>query len=60
LHAARALQSLGDLVKPAHPAMLEVLERARREEKAVGDPAMYLRFSLEAALEPPPVQAGSP
>jgi hypothetical protein len=34
--------------------MREVLERARREEATVGDPAMYLRFSLEAALPPFP------
>jgi hypothetical protein len=32
--------------------MREVCERARRDEKAAGDPAMYLRFSLESALQP--------
>jgi hypothetical protein len=31
--------------------MHEVCERARREEETVGDPAMFLRFSLEAALQ---------
>lgn len=30
--------------------MREVLERVRREEKNAGDPAMFLRFSLESAL----------
>lgn len=51
LHAARALQLLGDRAKPAWPAMREVCERARREENTVGDAAMYLRFSLESALQ---------
>jgi hypothetical protein len=32
--------------------MGEVGERARREELSAGDPAMHLRFSLEAALAP--------
>ena len=53
LHAARALQLLGDRAEPVRPAIREVLAPARRDEKSVGDPAMYLRFSLEAALEPP-------
>jgi hypothetical protein len=52
LHAARALQLLGERARPAWPAMREVLERARRDEPTVGDPAMYLRFSLESALQP--------
>jgi N-sulfoglucosamine sulfohydrolase len=52
LHAARALQLLGDRARPAWPAMREICERARREEKTAGDPAMYLRFSLESALSP--------
>ncbi|MBE7502874.1 MAG: sulfatase [Verrucomicrobiales bacterium] len=50
LHAARALQLLGQRAAPAWPVMREVLEQARREEPSVGDPAMYLRFSLETAL----------
>jgi hypothetical protein len=50
LHAARALQLLGDRAAAVRPAMREICDRARREEKALGDPAMYLRFSLEAAL----------
>lgn len=53
LHAARALQLLGDQAQPAWPAMRELLERARRDEKTLGDPAMYLRFSLESALLKP-------
>jgi arylsulfatase A-like enzyme len=52
LHAARALQLLGERARPVWPAMREVCERARRNEKAAGDPAMYLRFSLEAAFSP--------
>ena len=50
LHAARTLQLLGERARPVWPAMGAVCERARDEEKTVGDPAMYLRFSLEAAL----------
>jgi hypothetical protein len=50
LHAARALELLGDRAQPAWPAMREALERARRDEKTAGDPAMFLRFSLESAL----------
>jgi len=50
LHAARALQLLGNRAQPVWPTMRRVCERARREEKALGDPAMYLRFSLESAL----------
>jgi hypothetical protein len=50
LHAARALELLGGRAQPAWPAMREVLERVRREEKNAGDPAMFLRFSLESAL----------
>ena len=53
LHAARTFQLLGDRAQPVWPAMLAVLDRARREEKVVGDPAMYLRFSLEAAMPAP-------
>lgn len=52
LHAARTLQLLGARARPAWPAMREVCERARRDENMVGDPAMYLRFSLESALSP--------
>jgi uncharacterized sulfatase len=51
LHAARALQLLGDRARLSWPAMRETLERARREELTVGDPAMYLRFSLDSALQ---------
>lgn len=50
LHAARALELLGERARPAWPAMREVLERVRREEQRAGDPAMFLRFSLESAL----------
>jgi arylsulfatase A-like enzyme len=50
LHAARALQLLGHQAEPVKPAMREIGERARREEPSVGDAAMYLRFSLDAAL----------
>jgi arylsulfatase A-like enzyme len=50
LHAARTLQLLGASARPIWPVMIEVCNRARREEPSVGDQAMYLRFSLEAAL----------
>lgn len=52
LHAARALELSGRRAQPAWPVMREVLQRVRDEEASVGDPAMYLRFSLEAALGP--------
>jgi arylsulfatase A-like enzyme len=50
LHAARALQLLGARARPAWPVMRQVLERVRRDEPTVGDPAMFVRFSLETAL----------
>ncbi len=50
LHAARALQLLGNRARPAWPVMRQVRAQARRDEKTVGDPAMFLRFSLESAL----------
>jgi hypothetical protein len=52
LHAARTLQLLGQRAQPAWPAMREVCDRARLDEKTKGDPAMFLRFSLESALQP--------
>lgn len=52
LHAARNLQLLGEQAQPVWPAMRQVLDRARQQEAAVGDPARFLRFSLEAALTP--------
>lgn len=54
LHAARALQLLGRRAQPVWPTMRHVLDRVRREEPTVGDPAMFLRFSLEAALQEAP------
>ncbi len=50
LYAARVLQLLGDRAHPVWPAMREACERARREENLAGDLAMFIRFSLEAAL----------
>jgi arylsulfatase A-like enzyme len=48
LRAARALQSLGGHARPVRLAM----ESALAEMKDLkGDPAMFLRFALEAALE---------
>lgn len=52
LHAARALQLLGPRARAAWPAMRDVCERVGRQEAALGDPAMFLRFSLESALAP--------
>lgn len=52
LHAARALELLGKRGQPAWPAMREVLDDVRRKEKTAGDAAMFLRFSLESALQP--------
>ncbi len=53
LHAARALQLLEGRSKPVWPIMRQVLERARNQEMTVGDPAMFLRFSLESAVSAP-------
>jgi N-sulfoglucosamine sulfohydrolase len=52
LHAARALELLGPVAKPVQPAMQARLAIARAAE-AKGDPlSMFIRFSLEAALQP--------
>uniref|UniRef100_UPI0037852066 sulfatase-like hydrolase/transferase n=1 Tax=Prosthecobacter sp. TaxID=1965333 RepID=UPI0037852066 len=52
LHAARSLELLGPAAQPAHDAMRAALVTARVAEKS-GDPiAMFIRFSLEAALSP--------
>jgi len=48
LRAARALQLLGEKARPALPAMKKVLQDARGRP---GDPCMFLRFSLEAAVK---------
>jgi uncharacterized sulfatase len=50
LHAARALELLGTTARPVFPAMRERLARARAAEAAGSDVAMFLRFTLEAAL----------
>jgi len=47
LHAARTLELLGEKARPALPAMRAAAESARKKR---GDPAMFLRFSLNAAL----------
>ncbi len=52
LHTARALQLLGGRARAALPVMREVCEQTRRDEATAGDAAMFLRFSLEAALNP--------
>jgi arylsulfatase A-like enzyme len=51
LHAARALQLLGDAARPLFPAMADVLATARARESS-SDIQMFIRFSLEAALQP--------
>jgi hypothetical protein len=50
LHAARALQLVGDSARPLFPAMAEVLAAARARE-STSDIQMFIRFSLEAALQ---------
>lgn len=52
LHAARALERLGPTAKPLHPEMRDALAKAREAQKAGDDIAMFVRFSLEAALNP--------
>jgi len=48
LRAARALQLLGEKARPVRPAMEAALAEIKGQ---TGDPAMFLRFALEAALE---------
>jgi N-sulfoglucosamine sulfohydrolase len=50
LHAARTLELLGERARPLLPKMRETLQRARAEEQQ-GDMPMFIRFSLEAAVE---------
>lgn len=50
LHAARALELLGPAANPAREAMRSALHAAREAEKSGDTIAMFLRFSLEAAL----------
>lgn len=50
LHAARALELLGPRAQPAHAAMRAALATARAAEKSGDYMAMFVRFSLEAAL----------
>jgi arylsulfatase A-like enzyme len=52
LHAARALQLLGPAAQAAQAPMRAALARAREQERAGSDMAMYIRFSLEAASAP--------
>jgi len=50
LHAARALELLGSAARPAHAEMRVRLAAAREAESRGNDIAMFIRFSLEAAL----------
>jgi HEAT repeat protein len=52
LHTARALELLGPVADPAQPAMRIALDNAREQETRGDILAMFLRFSLEAALSP--------
>lgn len=52
LHAARALELLGPVAKPAYPAMKARLATAREAEEKGDVISMFIRFSLEAALAP--------
>jgi uncharacterized sulfatase len=51
LHAARALQLLGPAARPVYRQMESALAKARGGESAGDDIAMFIRFSLEAALD---------
>jgi HEAT repeat protein len=53
LHAARALELLGPAARPVHREMQAALARAREGESAGDDIAMFIRFSLEGALDGP-------
>jgi N-sulfoglucosamine sulfohydrolase len=50
LHAARALELLGPIARPAYPAMRAALNSAREQESRGEVIAMFIRFSLEASL----------
>jgi uncharacterized sulfatase len=50
LHAARSLELLGSAARPAYPEMQTTLAAAREQESRGNDIAMFIRFSLEAAL----------
>jgi hypothetical protein len=50
LHAARALELLGPIARPARAAMQAALAAAREREARGDDIAMFIRFSLESAL----------
>ena len=50
LHAARALELLGPIAQPADAGMRIALAAARQQEARGDDIAMFIRFSLEAAL----------
>jgi N-sulfoglucosamine sulfohydrolase len=50
LHAARALELLGEKARPLLPEMRRTLDRARADED-LGDMPMFIRFSMEAALD---------
>jgi len=49
LHAARALELLGEKAQPVAAAMREVLDAVKKSPRA-GDPELFIRFALEAAL----------
>ena len=50
LHAARALELMGDRARPVLPAIREVLAQVRPNEKTGGDLFMFIGFSLESAM----------
>jgi uncharacterized sulfatase len=56
LHAARVIELLGSKARPLRPTMQEVLDRVSSKQQG-GDMAMFIRFSLEAALEQLPADA---
>ena len=60
LHAARALQSMGSAAEPAFPDMHKALAKARREEAAGDDYAMFIGFTLSAALADQPGMDAAP
>jgi len=54
LHAARALEALGSIARLAQPEMRIALAASRDAEKNGDIMAMFIRFSLEAALSHKP------
>jgi len=50
LHAARAIELIGESARTLLPVMNQALDKARQDEIRGSDMAMFIRFSLSAAV----------